>query len=170
MLSLVIPILKHHALMYECNMKYTVCTVVSWLHPVMQCLRYLHQFHFMERCLSGSGWSSQFVRQFQLWYAKPGLSCRPTCRIGCRISNTRVIKLPDFVHWGSYYWRQPGRQAGGQQSLRQLFSYQDWSYARWPCYGFSATGLNSGYSALHMALTPIGNRPWTQVLHIIKVS
>ena len=156
--------------MYECNMKYTVCTVVSWLHPVMEYLRYLHQFHFMERCLSGSGWSSQFLRQFQLWYAKPGLSCRPTCRIGCRISNTRVFKLPDFVHWGSYYWRQPGRQAGGQQSLRQLFSYQDWSYARWPCYGFSATGLNSGYSALHMALTPIGNRPWTQVLHIIKVS
>ena len=36
--------------------------------------------------------------------------------------NTRVFKLPDFVHWGSYYWRQPGRQAGGQQSLRQLLS------------------------------------------------
>ena len=85
-------------------------------------LRYLHQFHFIERCLSGSDWSSQFLRQFQLWYAKPGLSCRPTCRIGCRISNTRVFKLPDFVHWGSYYWRQPGRQAGGQQSLRQLLS------------------------------------------------
>ena len=89
---------------------------------VLEYLRYLHQFHFIERCLSGSDWSSQFLRQFQLWYAKPGLSCRPTCRIGCRISNTRVFKLPDFVHWGSYYWRQPGRQAGGQQSLRQLLS------------------------------------------------
>ena len=85
-------------------------------------LRYQHQIHFMERCLSGSDWSSQFLRQYQLWYAKPGLSCRPTCRIGCRINNTRVFKLPGFVHWGSYYWRQPGRQAGGQQSLRQLLS------------------------------------------------
>ena len=73
-----------------------------------------------------------------------------------------------FGHWGSYYRRQPVRQAGGQQSLRQLLRYQDWSYARWPCYSFSATGHNSRHSALHIALTPNGNRPWTDVLHIIK--
>ena len=135
---------------------------------VLEYLRYLHQFHFMERCLSGSDWSSQFLRQIQLWYAKPWLSCRPSCRIGCRISNTRVFKLPAFEHWGWYYWRQPARQAGRQQSLRQLLSYQDWSYARWPCYSFLATGLNPGHSTLHMTLTPIGNRAW--ILHIIKVS
>ena len=66
---------------------------------------------------------------------------------------------------------------GDNQDVRQVdsspcdsFSAQDWSYACWPCYSFSATGLNSGYSALHMTFTAIGNRPWTQVLHIIKVS
>ena len=66
---------------------------------------------------------------------------------------------------------------GDNQDVRQVdsspcdsFSAQDWSYARWPCYSFSATGLNSGYSALNMALTPIGNKPRAQVLHIIKVS
>ena len=122
----------------------------------------------MERCLNGSSRSSQFQRQFQLWYATPGLSCRPSCMIGCRISNARVFKLPDFVHWGSYYRRQPVRQAGGQQPLRQLLRYQDWSYARWPCYSFSATEHNSRHSALHIALTPNGNRPRTDVLHIIK--
>ena len=136
---------------------------------VLEYLRYLHQFHFMERCLSGSGWSRQFLRQFQLWYVKPGLSCRPTCRIGCRISNTRVIKLLDFVHWGSYYWRQPGRQAGGQQSLRQLLSS-----------GLDLCPLALlqllGYRAQLWVLgTTYGfNNNWEQamdsILHIIKVS
>ena len=66
---------------------------------------------------------------------------------------------------------------GDNQDVRQVdsspcdsFSAQDWSYARWPCYSLSASGLNFGYSALHMALTPIGNKPWAQVLYIIKVS
>ena len=34
----------------------------------------------------------------------------------------RVFKLHDFVLLGSYYWRQPGRQAGEQQFLRHLLS------------------------------------------------
>ena len=86
---------------------------------------YIHLFwNILNICINFILWRDVWValRQFQLWYAKPGLSCRPTCRIGCRISNTRVFKLPDFVHWGSYYWRQPGRQAGGHHSLRQLLS------------------------------------------------
>ena len=125
---------------------------------------------FNGKFLSGSDWGSQFQRQFQLWYAKPGLPCRPSCTIGCRISNTRVFKLPGFVHYGSYHWKHPARQTGGQQSLRHLLRYQDWSHAHWPCNSLSATGLNSGHSALHMALTPCRNRPWTPVLHIIKVT
>ena len=114
----------HYDVIVMFNGFHNMCETVNYakVEYILEYLRYLHQFHFMERCLSGSDWSRQFLRQFQLWYAKPGLSCRPTCRIGCRISNTKVFKLPDFVHWGAYYWRQPGRQAGGQQSLRQLLS------------------------------------------------
>ena len=100
---------------------------------VLEYLRYPHQFHFMERCWSGSDWSRQFLRQFHITGDN-----------------------------------QDGRQV--DSSPCDSFSAQDWSYARWPCYSFSATGLNSGYSALHMTLTPNGNRPWNQVLQIIKVS
>ena len=152
-----------------CTANSTKLNLTQNVACVLEYLRYLHQLNFMEICLSGSDWSSQFLRQFQLWYAKPGLSCRLNCRIGCRISNTRVFKLPDFVLWPHI--------TGDNQDVRQVdsspcdsFLAQDWSYARWPWYSFSATELNSGYSALHMALTPIGNRPWSQVLHIIKES
>ena len=68
-------------------------------------------------------WSTQFPRQFQLWYAKPGLSCRPTCRIGCRISNTRVFKVDraQFIFYNCVDFcaaHSPGAKMGTWKCLR----------------------------------------------------